>query len=131
MTDFAMVRTQAVLNRGARGPLKLGPVTLSLQPVAQVGWLTPNGMVGSATHRAADKVVRYAQGSITRAGRVDTGWMRDSIAANFAGSNQYQTRFRVASAAPYSIWQHEGTATIQGLPFLTRALARLRPADWL
>lgn len=133
MTDFALVKTQAVLNRGAaRGgaAIRLGPVTLTLQPVAAMQWLGPTGMVGAGTKKAADKVVRFAQGSITRAGRVQTGWMRDSIHAQFAGSNQYQSRFQVSSQAPYSIYQHEGTRTIQALPFLTRALQRLRPSDW-
>lgn len=133
MTDFALVKTQAVLNRGAaRGgaAIRLGPVTLSLQPVAQMGWLSPTGMIGAGTKRAADKVVRYAQGSIRRAGRVDTRWMGDSIHTDFTGSNQYQTRFKVSSRAPYAIYQHEGTRTIQALPFLTRALQRLRPNDW-
>lgn len=133
-TTFAMVQTQAVLNRAAaRGgsPIRLGPVTLTLQPVAAMQWLGPSGMVGKGTKKAAEKVVRFAQGSITRAGRVDTGWMRDSVHANFTGSNQYQSRFRVASRARYAIWQHEGTDRIVGLPFLTRALARLRPSDWI
>lgn len=131
MTQFQMVKTQAVLNRGRRGPIQLGPVVLSLQPVAQMVGLSPTGMVGRGTKKAADKVVRYAQGSITRAGRVDTGFMRDSIHSNFAGSNQFKTRFTVSSRAPYSLYQHEGTDRIQGLPFLTRALSRLRPSDWI
>lgn len=133
-TQFAMVKTQTVLNRGAaRGgsPIRLGPVILTLQPVAAMQWLGPSGMVGKGTKKAAEKVVRFAQGSITRAGRVQTGWMRDSIHATFAGSNQHQSRFKVASKARYAWYQHEGTDRIQGLPFLTRALARLRPADWL
>lgn len=132
--------TNAVLNRAAarRGaPIRIGPMALALEPVARRQMMGPSGIVGAATKRAAAKTVQYAKASIDRApDRVDTGWMRDSIEASFVGSNQYQTRFAVASKAPYAIYQHEGTRNADGSwrivprPFLRLALQRLRPSDW-
>jgi hypothetical protein len=93
---------------------------------------TPTGIIGQGTRRAADITVARAKGSVNAYGRVKTGLMRNSIHATFTGSNQYECRFAISSAAPYAIFQHEGTSRgITPAPFLRNAIQRLRPGDFV
>jgi hypothetical protein len=89
-----------------------------------------SGIVGRATRHAAEVTVERAKASVNAFGRVDTGFMRDSIAATFQGSNQFETRFGVSSAARYAFYQHQGTRWISPAPFLTNAIQRLTPGDF-
>lgn len=100
----------------------------NLRAIAQMNDLS--GPVGRGTKRAAEKTVKYAQGSVNAFGRVDTGYMRDSIRATFRGSNQHECRFSVSSAARYAFYQHQGTRWIRPAPFLRNAIQRLRPSDF-
>jgi len=90
----------------------------------------PSGQVGRAVRQAAALTVDRAKRRVNYYGRVDTGWMRDSIRADYVGSNQYHSRFVVASQASYAVYQHEGTARISPAPFLRDAIEELRPADF-
>jgi hypothetical protein len=56
--------------------------------------------------------------------------MRDSIHADFRGSNQHECRFSISSRAYYARFQHQGTRYIRPAPFLLNAINRLRPADF-
>ena len=103
--------------------------TPNLRAIAQLNTLS--GIVGKATRKAADITVQRAKGSVNAYGRVKTGFMRDSITATFRGSNQHECRFSISSAAPYAIYQHEGTSRgISPAPFLRNAISRLRPSDF-
>lgn len=89
------------------------------------------GPVGRGTKAAADKTVRRSKALVSSFGRVDTGFMRDSISATFRGSNQHAVRFAVSSQAPYAIFQHQGTSRgITPAPFLRDAIDQLRPEDF-
>jgi hypothetical protein len=100
----------------------------NLRAIAQMNTLS--GPVGQGTKRAAEATVKYAKDSVNAFGRVDTGFMRDSIRADFRGSNQYECRFSISSAARYAFYQHEGTRYISPAPFLRNAIQRLGPADF-
>jgi hypothetical protein len=99
-----------------------------LRAIAQMN--TESGIVGQGARRAAEVTVKRAKGSVNAFGRVDTGFMRDSIHATFRGSNQHETRFSVSSDARYAFYQHQGTRYIKPAPFLRNAIERLRPADF-
>ena len=91
-----------------------------------------SGPVGRGTKHAAEVTVKRAQGSVNAFGRVQTGYMRDSIHATFQGSNQFGVRFSVSSRARYAIYQHQGTSRgISPAPFLLNAINRLRPEDFI
>jgi HK97 gp10 family phage protein len=100
----------------------------NLRAIAQMN--APSGIVGQGARRAAEVTVRRAQGSVNAFGRVDTGFMRDSIHADFRGSNQHECRFSISSRAYYARFQHEGTRYISPAPFLRNAINRLRPSDF-
>jgi hypothetical protein len=92
---------------------------------------TLSGPVGRGTKKAAEITVQRAKNSVNAYGRVKTGFMRNSIRATFKGSNQFGCRFSISSAAPYAIYQHEGTSRgISPAPFLRNAVNRLRPSDF-
>lgn len=100
-----------------------------IRGVAQMNDRT--GPVGRGTKAAADKTVTRAKGFVTSFGRVDSGFMRDSISATFRGSNQHGVRFSVSSQAPWAVFQHQGTVRgITPAPFLKNAIDELRPEDF-
>lgn len=67
-------------------------------------------VVGPAFQRAGGKVRDRAKANITIAGRIDTGTMRNQIVAETVEVNGSQIVARVEARAPYSRFQHEGTA---------------------
>lgn len=61
----------------------------------------------------AGGVVRdYAKAEITRAGRVDTGQMRNATVAETARMSGTQISVRVVNDTPQALYQHEGTPQI-------------------
>lgn len=102
--------------------------TPNLRAIAQLNGR--GGPVGRGTKNAAEKTVTYAKASVNAYGRVDTGYMRDSIYATFQGSNQHECRFSVQSRARYARYQHGGTRYIRPAPFLSNAIANLRKSDF-
>jgi len=120
---------------------------------------SPNGYVGIAVRRASGKVRDRAKQNITAAGRVDTGKLRQSIRVERAtASRPGFVRYQVGSDLLYAIYQEEGTqgpivprrarvlrfqpkgsstfvfrprvSGVEGIHYLTRALATLRLSDF-
>lgn len=114
--------------------------------------------VPQAVWRAAGKVRDRAKVNITKAGRVDTGAMRNSIVGRRMRDGRQGVWYEVGSDLPYAIFQHEGTtgpiyprrakvlrfkgtagtyvfpksvAGVTAAPFLTDALRSLTVADFL
>lgn len=81
--------------------------------------------IGGAVQKAGGWVRDEARAEITRAGRVDTGAMRQSITSETARHDGYQVTVRVTSRVPQARWQHEGTQQII-VPRRARVL-RFRP----
>jgi hypothetical protein len=65
--------------------------------------------VPQAVWRAAGKVRDRAKVNVTRAGRVDTGAMRNSIVGRRMRGGRAGVWYEVGSDLPYAIYQHEGT----------------------
>jgi RNase P/RNase MRP subunit p29 len=130
-------------------------VTARLDPGAFRGWLENEGVaaVGAATGVVRD----YAKAEITAAGRVNTGRMRQATVSEVARVEGNRIVGRVVTETDYAIYQHEGTRSpitpvrarvlrfrgaggafvfrpevkgVEGVPFLTNALDRLRPDDF-
>jgi hypothetical protein len=65
--------------------------------------------VPQAVWRAAGKVRDRAKVNITKAGRVETGAMRNSIVGRRMRGGKAGVWYEVGSDLPYAIFQHEGT----------------------
>lgn len=78
--------------------------------------------VPQAVWRAAGKVRDRAKQNISRAGRVNTGAMRNSIVERRVRGGGRGVWYEVGSDLPYAIYQHEGTRS----PILPRRAKVLR-----
>jgi hypothetical protein len=65
--------------------------------------------VPQAVWRAAGKVRDRAKVNITKAGRVDTGAMRNQLFARRLRAGRAGVWYEVGSDLPYAIYQHQGT----------------------
>lgn len=65
--------------------------------------------VPRAVWRAAGKVRDRAKQNITRAGRIDTGAMRNSLVSRRITGNRTGVWYEVGSDLVYALYQHEGT----------------------
>lgn len=74
---------------------------------AELRRLLEHQTVPQAVERAAGKVRDRAKMNITRAGRVDTGALRNSIVARRI-TGRSGVWYEVGSDLPYAIYQHEG-----------------------
>lgn len=116
------------------------------------------GMIGQGVRRAAGRVRDRAKQNITTSGRVDTGKLRNSIRSEAKSATPGRIFYEVGSDLHYAIYQHEGTqgpiypkrarvlrfspkgsssfifrpsvSGIEGVHYLTKALATLRVADF-
>ena len=82
-------------------------VTASIDTAAMQGFLANE--VAQRFQQAGGVVRDYAKAEITRAGRIDTGQMRNANVAETARVNGTQVQVRVVNDTPQAEYQHEGT----------------------
>lgn len=87
------------------------PMRLSMRidPAAVAGLAAPGGIVDQAVAKAAGRTRDRAKDNITRAGRVDTGALRQSIVSERVTSAANQITYQVGSALPYALFNERGT----------------------
>lgn len=87
-------------------------IRLEVRTVVRQGDLARfvSGEVAQSVLRASGKVRDRAKLNVTRAGRIDTGGMRNQIVSELVEVTPRRVVARVESRAPYSLFQHEGTA---------------------
>lgn len=71
--------------------------------------ITEEQTVPQAVWRATGKVRDRAKANITKAGRVDTGAMRNSIVGRRLRQGRGGVWYEVGSDLTYTLYQHEGT----------------------
>lgn len=84
------------------------------------------GQVADGTRRAAGRVRDRAKVEITKAGRVDTGQMRNATVAESVRVDGAQIRTRVITQVEHALVQHEGASDPIIRPRRARVL-RWRP----
>lgn len=100
-------------------------LTLQLDDRAINGLTAPGGLADQATMRAAGRARDRAKMNLTRAGRIDTGLLRQSIVAERVRSSNNSVTYRVGSPLDYAIYQEEG---VRGPIYPRRArVLRFRP----
>jgi len=82
-------------------------VTVRVDSAAMAGFLANE--VAQRFQQAGGVVRDYAKAEITKAGRVDTGQMRNANVAETARVNGTQISVRVVNDTPQAQYQHEGT----------------------
>ena len=83
--------------------------------------LGTTGTVGQRWKRLGEHVAQLAKDRVNYYGRVDTGFMRNSIKSHLF-QNGETVGVIIGSDAHYDIYQHEGTSRgISPAPFLTDA----------
>lgn len=125
---------------------------------AELKRLLDDDLVPAAVERAAGKVRDRAKVHITRARRVDTGALRNSITSRRIRTRPGGVWYEVGSDLPYAIYQHEGVtgpiyprrakvlrfkpkgsgayvyarsvSGFSGVPYLTDAMKSLTRADF-
>ena len=82
-----------------------------------------NDTLATGMQRAAGRVRDRAKANITRAGLVDTNAMRNQIVAETVQVDGLTITARVEGRAPYTLYQHEGTAN-DGTGYIVPRTAR-------